>query len=176
MNIKTYRFSFLLPSPPFSFSCCKINASNSDILLFSVHVPSPGWTTTVFIIFNTFCPSSMELFLMQCTHNDLSFVESFTAWYWVSCYLQIREMYLWYGTVVDLFVLCWCGVLFANWKIMRVIMAHHSLKFICWAFFQLSVESESNDMEKEDIRKLSHYIDTHMKNTTVGIRPEYLYT
>lgn len=61
---------------------------------------------------------------------------------------------------------------------MRVIMAYHSLKFICWAFFQLTIEREWNDMEKEDIRILSHYIDTlnYMKKATVSVRPEYLST
>lgn len=61
---------------------------------------------------------------------------------------------------------------------MRVIMAYHSLKFICWALFQLTIEGEWNDMQKEDIRILSHYIDTlnYMKKATVSVRPEYLYT
>lgn len=50
-----------------------------------------------------------------------------------------------YGTVVDLSVLCWCGVQFANWKIMRVIMAYHSLKFIRWTFF-FSIGLRVNEM------------------------------
>lgn len=60
-----------------------------------------------FINFNAFYPGSMELFLMQCTYNDLSFVESFTAWYWVSCYLQIgKKVYLRHGKVLDISVPC----------------------------------------------------------------------
>ena len=139
-------------------------ATNSDILLFSICILFLGWhllrTTLSYIIFNVFYPSSVELFLMQCNRSDLSFVESFTAWYWVCCYLQIREeMYLWYGTVVDLSLLCWCGVQFANWKIMRVIMANHSLKFICWAFFFFSSVLSVNEMtEKNDIRILYYLI------------------
>lgn len=117
------------------------------------------WTTTASIIFMHFYPSSLEMFLMECTRNDLSSVESFTAWYWASCYLQIREdIYLWYGTVVNLFVPRWCGVQFTNWKIMRVIMANHSLKFKCGAFFFPAWVWMK--WHEEDIWILSHYIDT----------------
>lgn len=118
-------------------SCCRfkatvIHAFGYFLFTFLALACYFVWATLAFIIFNVFCSSSLEIFLMQYTHDDLSFVEPFTAWCWVSCYLQIREeMYLWYGAVVDLSVPCSCGVQFANWKIMRVIMANHSLKFIC---------------------------------------------
>lgn len=126
-----------------------------------MHVPSLGWLlerTSLHYLY-AFYPSSLEMFLMECTQNDLSVVQSFTAWHWTCCYLQMRgDIYLWYGTVVDLFVRHWCGVLCANWKIMRVIMTNPSLKFICWAFISAWVWMKWH--EEEDIWILSHYIET----------------
>lgn len=126
----------------FFLSCCRINVSNSVFCYFLALDGSWFGLPYHFINFNAFYPGSMELFLMQCTYNDLSFVESFTAWYWVSSYLQIgKKVYLRHGKVLDISVPCWCCVQFANWKIMRAIMAYHSLKFICWAFCFSSVLS-----------------------------------
>lgn len=118
-----------------------------------------GLTTKVSLHYLcAFYPSSLKILLL-CICTDLSSVESVTAWYWASCYLQIsKDIYLWYGTAVNLFVQHWCGVQFTNWKIMRAIMANHSLKFKCWAFFQL--ECEWNDMKK--IFKYYLIILTHL--------------
>lgn len=113
----------------------------------SIHVPHlkwlSGWTAVSSIIIThfilaheektwkkSFSRSDAALRVQRCIICEALQRPGVT----LSCYLLIREdIYWWYGAAVNLSALRLRGVQFTNWKIMRVIMAMHSLKFKRWA-------------------------------------------